>query len=133
MAKKRKSKKVSRRRRSVSGVGSKMQSTAVAVIGIAAAAFAVAQIEKLAVDSTTHEPLVDPKLMAGALIGAGALVVPKFLPGALGQGLGNGLVAVGTISLLKELKVISGTDTVDFSKMQLVSGTPAPVLISGVE
>lgn len=136
MAKKRKPKVKSRRRRSVSGVGSKMQATLFTVAGIAAAAFAAKQIEKLLVDKTTGEAIVEPKLLAGAQIAAGALILPKFIPGALGEGLGNGLVAVGTLSLLTNMGVISGVGSpdVDFSQLQIVSGTEnTPSLIAGIE
>jgi hypothetical protein len=111
MATKKKKKNHPARRRSrhrrmgavnLQGIGIKMG-------GIAAAAF----LDNLARKNFTS---INPKILAVAEIGAG-IFLPKFLKGPMGEAAGEGLIAVGTISLLKSFSVISGVGAVPMYKV----------------
>lgn len=81
-----------------------LQGIGMKVGGIAAAAF----VDNLARKNFTS---INPKILAIAEIGAGVFL-PKFIKGPLGEGIADGLIAVGTISLLKSFSVISGVGAV---------------------
>jgi hypothetical protein len=133
MAKKNKTKRYRRRRR-ISGIGGNMNAILMNVGGIAAGAFLGNAISKIAAGK------LDPKILAGAKIAGGVYLIPKFVPGAMGVALGNGLLAVGSIELLRSFNVIQGigSDEVDFSisgvdDMHLISGDGDQMLISGTD
>lgn len=79
---------------------------------------------------------LDPKLVAAGEILIGALVIPQAIKGDIGQGVGSGMLAVGTIKLLQGFGVITGIDqpggSVFWSDKQLeaVSGNEM-ALVSG--
>jgi hypothetical protein len=105
MATKKKKKKTSRRRSSHARMGAvNIQGIGMKVGGIAAAAF----VDNLARKNFTS---LSPKILAIAEIGAGVFL-PRFIKGPLGEGIADGLIAVGTISLLKSFSVISGVGAV---------------------
>ena len=103
MAKRKKKKSYSRRRR-MSGVGATANiMDSVAVIGGAAAAGLLTQ--KLF-------PTLDTKIKNAAVIALGIFAAPKLVKGSVGNALGMGMVAAGGLGLLKNFNVISGVDDV---------------------
>lgn len=81
-----------------------VRSVGLRVAGIAVSAFA----DNLARKNFTS---LSPLTLGVIEVGAGVLV-PKFIKSDLGVGIGDGLVAVGTIALLKNFNVISGVGAV---------------------
>lgn len=71
------------------------------VAGIAAGVFAGRLI------ATKLGATMNPKLTAAIPIVAG-IFVPRFIKSDLGQGLGDGLIAVGTLGLLQQFNVVTG-------------------------
>lgn len=101
MARRKKKKSYSRRRR-MSGVGNPGKlMDAVGVIGGAAAGSLLAQ--KLF-------PNLDEKLKNVAITGLGIYLVPRLIKGSMGSALGMGMVASGGIGLLKNFGVIGQVD-----------------------
>lgn len=74
------------------------------VLSVAAGAFVGRTLQNMATKSLTT---VSPKIVGLGVIVIGAMV-PKFLKGDMGQGLGDGILAIGTISTLQQFGVISG-------------------------
>lgn len=120
MAKKRKKKSHGRRRR-VSGVGNTSE-ILMQVAGVAAGAVAANFIGK-GIGAN-----LNPKIVAAGQIGAG-IFLPKLVKGSLGAGIGNGMIAVGTISLLQNFGVIKGVGASDEITFSSVSGTDELPLI----
>jgi hypothetical protein len=77
-----------------------LQGIGMKILGIAAGAF----VDNLARKNFTS---LDQKILGAIEIAAGVLI-PKWMKSPLGEGLGDGLIAVGTINLLKSFSVISG-------------------------
>jgi hypothetical protein len=102
--KKRKTHKTTRRRRSHRMGAVNLQSVGMKVAGIAVGAFA----DNLARKNFTS---INPKILAVVEIAAGVFI-PRFMKSSLGEGIGDGLIAVGTINLLKGFSVISGVGAV---------------------
>lgn len=100
MAKKKKKSHGTRRRRHRSMGAINLQSVGMKVAGIAVGAFA----DNLARKNFTS--------ISPTILGAGELVIgvmlPKFMKSPLGEGIGDGLIAVGAINLMKSFNVISG-------------------------
>jgi hypothetical protein len=71
------------------------------VAGIAAGVFAGRLIV------TKVASTMDPKI-ANAIPLVVGFFVPKFLKGDIGEGIGDGLIAAGTLGLLQNLNVVSG-------------------------
>ena len=71
------------------------------IVGIAAGAAAAGF---LSTDKIL--PNINGKIKSAAIIGIGAFLMPKVLKGAMGQALGNGMIAVGSVNLLKEFNVL---------------------------
>jgi len=74
------------------------------VVGVAVAAFA----DNLAKKNFTA---INQKVLGAIEIAAG-LFIPKFVKAPVVQDVGDGLVAVGTINLLKSFSVISGVGAI---------------------
>lgn len=51
-------------------------------------------------------PNIDEKIKNAGVIAIGAFLMPKVLKGATGQNIGNGMIAAGSIGLLKSFNVI---------------------------
>jgi hypothetical protein len=119
MAKKKRSKTHGTRRRRSHRMGAvNLQSVGMKVAGIAAAAFVDNVVSK---NMTT----LDPKIVGVVEIAAGVLL-PRFLKGNIGEGLSDGLIAVGTIKLLKGFKVISGVGAMP-ARVPLRRGAISPM------
>jgi hypothetical protein len=138
MAKKNKGgkRRTTRRRRRISGIGSgNMQAVLMNVGGIAAGAFLGNAITKIVAGK------LDAKILGAAKIAAGAFLLPKFMPGAMGAALGNGLMAIGSIELLQSFNVIKGIGEdgeLEFAisgtdNLSLISGDGTQQLISGAD
>lgn len=89
-------------RRSVGAVN--VKSLATKVLSVAAGAFVGRTIQNMAAKSL---PTTSPKIVALGTILIGGFV-PRFIKSDFGQGLGNGILAVGAISGLQSFGVISG-------------------------
>lgn len=130
MAKKKKSKKTSQRRRRVSGVALNAKNPLVQYGAIAAGYFLGDKInEKLATVTGT----LDPKIVAAMEAAAGYLVRSK-VKGAAGAIAGGVLMGAGIKGGLKAFGVISGMPVVSGTKMingykdlRTINGLPAPV------
>lgn len=96
-----KSRRRTSRRRRVSGVSSNLGSAAKKIAGIAGGAF-LARIV-----ATKLAPTMNPKIIAGVTVVAGVFL-PRFIKGEIGEGVGDGLTAVGVLALLQSLGVVSG-------------------------
>lgn len=91
-----------RRRRGVGAVN--VKSLAMKVASVAAGAFVGRTIQNMATKNLTT---VSPKMIALGTIIIGGFV-PKFIKSEFGQGLGDGILAVGAMSGLQSFGVISG-------------------------
>lgn len=83
------------------GAASGLKGVAMQVAGIAAGVF----VGRLA--TTKLASTVSPKISGLVLIVAGAYL-PKFMKSQIGEGIGNGLVATGSLALLQNFGVITG-------------------------
>lgn len=117
MAKKKKKSHGHRRRRSRSMGAVNLSSIGMKIAGIAAAAF----VDNLARKNFTS---LNPKIL-GVIEIAGGIFLPRFMKSPLGEGIGDGLIAVGTINLLKSFSVISGVGAVP-ARVPLRQGTISP-------
>lgn len=97
--KKRTKKRMSGVRRRMSGLksGIDMQN----ILGVVAGAVVAGYVNKL-IPATMND-----KLVSGGKIALG-LAIPKFLKGSLGAGIGSGMVAIGSVDLLKSFGALSG-------------------------
>ena len=98
------------RKKRIGGINGK--SVGMRILGIAGSAFA----DNLARKNFTS---LSPLILGVIEVGAG-IFIPKFVKGDLGQGVGDGLIAVGTIALLKNFNVISGIGAVTIRPDQRV-------------
>jgi hypothetical protein len=124
MARRKKRKATSRRRSRRMGSTGKNQVMDIA--GIAAgAAIATIVTGKLF-------PNMNEKIKNAAVIGIGAFLMPKLVKSSIGQNLGNGMIAAGSIGLLKNFNVIGAiSDVMDVpvtfgaidDNIALISGT----------
>jgi hypothetical protein len=125
MARKRKTKKYSRRRRSMSGVGATKNVTGILSM------VAGAVIGK--VIATKMQDKVNSKILAGGQIAAGILL-PRFVKGPIVAGIGTGMVINGAVTGLQSFGVISaingfvGADEVAYEYM---SGTDELQTLAG--
>lgn len=94
----RKKRKVSRRRssRRMGAVKGQLMD----IVGLAAGAAAGTIV------ATKLFPNMNEKLKHAGVIAIGAFLMPKVIKGAMGQNLGNGMIAAGSIGLLKNFNVI---------------------------
>lgn len=114
---KKRKKKVTHRRRRV-GAASGMQAVIMKIGGIAAGVFVGGQIVKMVATS------LDPKILGGGLLAAGAFV-PKFAKGnPLIEGVGYGLAAKGANTLMTSLGVITGFGAVSNDHFSVYRATP---------
>lgn len=101
MARKKRTKKMSgvRRKRRMSGLagGIDIQN----ILGVVAGAVIAGYANKLI------PVTVNDKLVSGGKIALG-LALPKFMKGSLGSGIGAGMIAVGSVDLLKSFGALSG-------------------------
>ena len=92
-----------RRRRKMSGIGA-VGSTAMSVAYTIAGGVAAQLVSKFV-------PIANEKIKAAIPVAVG-LVLPRFVKGAAGQGLANGMVAVGGIKLIQSFGVLNGIGAV---------------------
>lgn len=124
MAKKRKSKKTSHRRRRVSGMALSAKSLVVQ-FGSIAAGYLVGDKINDALSNATGT--LDPKIVAAAEAVAGFLI-KKNVKGTAGQIAGGILMGAGAKKALQSFGVISGLPTVGaYKPLRTVHGLPAPV------
>lgn len=98
-----KRKSAPRRRRRMSGigaVGSTAMSVAYTIAGGVAAQLVASKL-----------PIANEKIKAAIPVAVG-LLLPRFVKGAAGQGLANGMVAVGGIKLVQSFGVLNGIGAV---------------------
>jgi hypothetical protein len=92
-----------RRRRKMSGIGA-VGSTAMSVAYTIAGGVAAQLVSK-------YVPLQNEKIKAAIPVAVG-LFLPKFVKGTAGQGLANGMIAVGGIKLIQSFGVLNGIGAV---------------------
>lgn len=125
MAKKRKAKKTSHRRRRVSGVALSAKSPLVTFGSIVAGYLVGDKINDALANVVPAS--VDPKIVAAAEAVAGFLIKKK-MKGVAGQAIGGILIGAGAKKALKEFGVISGLPTVGgYRDLRTVNGLPSPV------
>jgi len=98
-----KRKSAPRRRRNMSGIGA-VGSTAMSVAYTIAGGVAAQLVSKFV-------PVANEKIKAAIPVAVG-LVLPRFVKGAAGQGLANGMIAVGGIKLVQSFGVLNGIGAV---------------------
>jgi len=116
MAKKKRKSHGTKRRRSHRMGAVNLKSIGTKILGIGAAAF---------VDNVARKNLTMDTKLIGAIEIAGGVFLPKFMKGNLGEGLSDGLMAVGTINLLKGFSIISGIGAVP-ARVPLRRGAISP-------
>lgn len=124
MARRKKTKKASHRRRRVSGVALNAKSPMVTMGSIAAGYFIGDKINEMLAGVTGT---LDPKIVAAAEVLAGYLIKSKVkgLPGAVAGGV---LMGAGAKAGLKAFNVISGLPTINgYRDLRSINGLPAPV------
>lgn len=127
-------KRSTRRRRGMGAVGKVGMSSALYTIAGAVAAQAVAKFV----------PITNEKIKAAIPVAVG-LFLPKFIKGSVGQGLGNGMVALGGLKLIQSFGVLSGLGGVDapgysvpsisaiYNRAGIVDNSYATPAIAGLE
>jgi len=118
MAKKKRKSHGHRRRRSRSMGAVNLSSIGMKIAGIAGAAF----LDNLARKNFTS---MNVKILGAIEIAAG-IFLPRFMKSPLGEGIADGLVAVGTINLLRGFSVISGVGAVPVARVPLRRGAINP-------
>jgi hypothetical protein len=128
MARKKRTKKSSQRRRRVSGVALNAKNPIVAFGPMVAGYFLGDKINE-ALSNVTGT--LDPKIVAAAEV-AGGIILKKYmkgLPGAIGGGL---LIGAGAKKGLQAFGVISGLPVVNgYRDLKTINGLPAPRRING--
>lgn len=122
MAKRRKTKKTSTRRRRVSGVALSAKSPVVQLGSIAAGYLFLGDKINDALSNVTGS--LDPKIVAAAEV-VGGFLLKKKMRGTAGQVLGGILIGAGAKKGLREFGVISGLPTV--GNMRTIQGLPSSV------
>jgi hypothetical protein len=110
-----------RRRRRIGGIG-KRRENGMRLIGLVAGAVAPAFIGMIKINGNP----IDPKIVGGASLVVGYLL-PTFIKGDLAAGVGDGMIASGGVTLLKEFNVISGIPIIaGWQDMKTINGTGKP-------
>lgn len=78
-------------------------------------------------------PNIDEKIKNVAVIGIGAFLMPKVLKGAIGQNLGNGMIAAGGLGLLKSFNVIGAISDIMEVPVNIGAVEDNISLINGVD
>jgi len=99
MARRKRRHHVSRRRHRVGAVN--MKSALMDVAGIGVGVFAGRLL------TTKLGATLSPTIMGAVTIVAGVMI-PKYMKSSLGQGIGNGLIAVGILGELQQFGILSG-------------------------
>lgn len=124
MAKRKKTKKTSHRRRRVSGMALNAKSPLVAYGSIAAGYFLADKVNE-ALSKVTGT--LDPKIVAAAEVAAGYLLKSK-MKGTAGTALGGILMGAGIKQGLQAFNVVSGVPVVSgYKDLRTINGLPAPV------
>jgi hypothetical protein len=121
MARRRKSRKVSRRRRSrVGAIGKGFIMDAAGLVAGAAAG-------RILTSSGKILPNLDPKLKSAAVVAIGAFF-PKFVKGALGKSIGDGMVAAGGLGLLQATNILGAIDNAMEIPVSVMAGDDLSVV-----
>lgn len=100
-----KSRKTSRRRSGMSGIGGSVASAAYIAGG---AILAQVIVQKFVSPMTTNQTSTTQGLVAGAVPIVLGMFTPKFIKGDVGAKLGAGMIATGGLNLIKTTGLISG-------------------------
>lgn len=121
MARRRKSRKVSHRRRSrVGAIGKGFIMDAAGLVAGAAAG-------RILTSSGKILPNLDPKLKSAAVVAIGAFF-PKFVKGALGKSIGDGMVAAGGLGLLQATNILGAIDNAMEIPVSVMAGDDLSVV-----
>ncbi len=111
--------KSSPRRRRIGAVRASRRGNGMRLVGLVAGAIAPAFIGMIKINGNP----IDPKIVGGASLVAGYLL-PTFIKGDLAAGVGDGMIASGGVTLLKEFNVISGIPVIaGWQDMKTINGT----------
>ena len=97
-----------RRRHKMSGISGGIMSAATVAGG---AILASVLLQKVISPATSSQSATIRNVINGAAPIVLGLLTPKFLKGATGANLGAGMIAVGSLNLVKSTGLISGIDT----------------------
>ena len=121
MARRRKSRKVSRRRRSrVGAIGKGFIMDAAGLVAGAAAG-------RILTSSGKILPNLDAKLKSAAVVAIGAFF-PKLVKGALGKSIGDGMVAAGGLGLLQATNILGAIDSAMQIPVSVMAGDDLSVV-----
>jgi len=121
MARRRKSRKVSRRRRSrVGAIGKGFIMDAAGLVAGAAAGRILTASGKIL-------PNLDPKLKSAAVVAIGAFF-PKLVKGALGKSIGDGMIAAGGLGLLQATNILGAIDSAMEIPVSVMAGDDLSVV-----
>lgn len=121
MARRRKSRKVSRRRRSrVGAIGKGFIMDAAGLVAGAAAG-------RILTSSGKILPNLDAKLKSAAVVAIGAFF-PKLVKGALGKSIGDGMVAAGGLGLLQATNILGAIDSAMEIPVSVMAGDDLSVV-----
>jgi hypothetical protein len=120
MARRRKTHHRRARRHRVGAVN--MKSLGTKVLGTAAGAFAARTLYNMGLKQF---PTIKPQYLGLIIIGAGAMV-PKFIRSEIGNAVGDGMVAIGSLSALQGFGLISGVGAMPGRRVpsRVMSGGP---------
>lgn len=106
MAKRKRSKTRTRRRR----IGAVGKNNLMSAVGIIAGAVAARLVVKKVL------PNMDERIKNAGVVAIGALVLPRFMKSDMGKAIGNGMIAAGGVGLVGSfLPALAGTgDTIEF-------------------
>jgi hypothetical protein len=125
MARHKKRKSTHRRRRSHRVGAVDVKKIGLKVIGVAGGAFAARTINNVVVKQF-------PTLLSGWMIGAGDVVIgaliPKFIKSDLGQALGDGFIAIGALTTMQGLGIVSGLGAVHRVPTRVIGAGSQPFL-----
>ena len=97
--KKRSSRKRSRRMGATKATGQLMNIAGIAIGAVTAK-----------IVTTKLFPNMDEKIKNAGVVALGAFLFPRLVKGAMGQNIGNGMIATGAVGLLQNFKVIQGVN-----------------------
>ena len=120
MARRKKSRKVSRRRRRIGAIGKGFAMDALGLVAGAAAG-------RILTSSGKILPNLDPKLKSAAVVAIGAFF-PKFVKGALGKSIGDGMVAAGGLGLLQATNILGAIDSAMEIPVSVMAGDDLSVV-----
>jgi hypothetical protein len=120
MARRKKSRKVSRRRRRIGAIGKGFAMDALGLVAGAAAARVLTSSGKIL-------PNLDARVKSIGVVAIGAFF-PKLVKGALGKSIGDGMVAAGGLGLLQATNILGAIDSAMEIPVSVMAGDDLSVV-----